>query len=528
MVENFRYLDTNVYIVRQGESKISLLQSKAKYPLSKFYSEDGEVYAMTNCSYFATDYVLGRNQGDTFNDAPDQDFYSVVIRADGSYNCGILPSWEDRDGIVAGFSPSVVLIKDGEDVELLSGAITDAKSRLTTRNPNTAFGIKSDGEAILVVNSGRLAYSKGLTGRELRAFLKERFKLDLLVLLDGGGSSEMIVNGNIQNQLSDGKERAMFNALAFIDDKPSQDAVLPLRHTWVSQGMFGSYSHVGTKAIDFGSLSDYQDYNLYAPFDCRVVWADDVSKGGTIALQSIKPVRWANGNEDWMTVISEHSNDRPEKGKFFKQGEIYAHMGTAGNVSRHTHIEVQRGKYKAFTGYLWQSGINAKVYNFPNTVPPYEALFLSPDTIMNEASVVKYPWKRIPSVTEKVERNADMNQVKTLVKLLRVRIEPSTSSESLGYAEENAYYNYYDTKEDDKYTWYMIAENQWVADNGEWLEVLPRRDSYERLLEQISELENKNSRLEQTIAEIREDFEVKDAEANAYRKKLDAIKEIVL
>lgn len=525
-MEKFRYLDTNVYIVKQGESKISLLQSKDKYPLSKFYSESGEVYAMTNCSYFTSTYVLGRNQGDTLNDAPDQDFYSVVIRADGSYRCDKLASWEERDGVVAGFSPSVVLIKDGEDVELLSGAITDAKSRLTTKNPNTAFGVKKDGEAILVVNSGRLAYSKGLTGKELRTFLKERFDLDLLVLLDGGGSSELIVNGNIQNQLSDGKERAMFNALAFIDETPSQDAILPLRHTWVSQGMNGTYSHVGTKAIDFGSLKDYQDYDLYAPFDCRVVWADDVSKGGTVALQSIKPVRWANGNVDYMTVISEHSNDRPSKGQSFKQGEIYAHMGTAGNVSRHTHIEVQRGKYKAFTGYLWQSGINAKVYNFPNTVPPYEALFLAPETIIDEASVVKYPWKRIPSVTAKVERNVDMNQVKTLVNLLRVRIEPSTSAESLGYVEENAYYNYYDVSKDEKYSWYKIAEGQWVADNGEWLEVLPRRDSYDRLVEKISELENENSKLSQALAEIREDFEVKDAECNAYLKKLAQIKEI--
>ena len=544
----YRYKDTDIYVYEQGDQKISLLQASTKYPLSKFYSEEGVVDAMVNCSYFTNDYVLGRNQGDTFDDAPDQDFYSVVIRADGSYRCDKLASWEERDGITAGFSPSVVLIKDGADCELTSGAISDAKARLTNKNPNTAFGVKKDGKAILVVNSGRLAQSTGLTGRELREFLKMQYDLDLLVLLDGGGSSEMIVNGSIVNMLSDGAERKMFNALAFVDNKATQYAFLPVHHTGIAQGINGSYSHVGTKAIDFGYNKGYEGQELYAPFDCRVMWADTIAKGGTVALQSVKPVKWADGTEDFMTVISEHSNDRPEKGKTFKQGEVYAHMGTAGNVSMHTHIEVQKGKYKAYTGLIYQKGIKANVYAFPNTVEPYRALYLTSDTVMHDGDV-QYDWKRISKIVSPVERDTTKDQIRILVNLLRVRKDHSTSAESIGYVEKDGIYYDLESYEDGTYTWHRIADDQWVADNGEWLEVLPGvsedvatlkkqifllqaqlteiQSLYDGQKEMMESLRNSNASLALQVNEIQEAFELKTAEAESYLGKIAKIREVI-
>ena len=59
--------DINVY-TKECKQKIRLLQASKTYPLSQFYSEEGKVIAMTNCSYFTSSYVNGRNQGDLKND----------------------------------------------------------------------------------------------------------------------------------------------------------------------------------------------------------------------------------------------------------------------------------------------------------------------------------------------------------------------------------------------------------------------------------------------------------------------------
>lgn len=522
-MQTYRYLNTDIYVEEQGETKISLLQSSSMYPLSKFYSEEGIAKAVTNCSYFTTSYVLGRNQGDTYNEAPDQDFYSVVVRNDNSYRCDILASWEERDGIVAGFSVPVVLIKNGTDVELTSSAITDSKSRLSTRNPNTAFGFLKNGKAILVVNTGRLSNSTGLTGRELRTFLKTKYDLDLLVLLDGGGSTEMILDGKIVNALSDGSERKMWNGLAFVDSKATQYATLPVRHTGVTQGMNGSTSHVGTKAIDFGYNTGYEKQPLYAPFDCKVMWADEIKKGGTVALQSLKPVKLADGTEDFMTVISEHSNDRPEAGKTFKQGEIYAHMGNAGTDSYHTHIEVEKGKYKKYTGTRYQSGIKAYVYIFPNTVAPYEALYLSPDTIMNPG-VIQYPWKRIPTVIDPVQRVTEKDQIKVLVDNLRVRTDHSTTAEFVGYAQKDGYYFDLEQFADGTYTWHKIADNQWLADDGEWLEILPGvNEVVEQYKKEIKTLKSQLTKAQNKIKYLEEKLAAKTAEIETLNTDISKI-----
>lgn len=525
-MEYYRYLNTDVYVQEQGNNHISLLQSLTMYPLSKFYSNDGEVVAMTNCSYFTSQYVLGRNQGDTSNEAPDQDFYSVVVRKDNSYACGKFASWEERDGIVAGFSPAVVLVKDGVDVELVSNAISGAKARLTTKNPNTAFGFLKNGKAVLIVNDGRTSSSTGLTGRDLRAFLKTKYELDLLVLLDGGGSSEMIVKGKIVNKLSDGAERKMWNALAFVDTTATQYALLPPRHTGITQGINGKTSHVGINAIDFGFNPGYEKQDLYAPFDCRVVWADDVAKGGTVALQSIKPVKWADGTEDFMTVISEHSSDRPDKGTVFKQGEVYAHMGKAATSGYHVHIEVQRGKFKKYTGTRYQSGIRSYVYVFPNTVYPYDALWVDGNTVLNDPLGLNYPWRRRTDVISSVSRDNTHDQIKVLVDLLRVRVDHSTKAESLGFAEQNGYYNYYSVYDDGTYKWYRIAEGQWVADNGEWLEILPKvNTNVEELKAEISKLQEEVESLTKSVKDLEQKNDTFKAENYKLKSMYDDLLE---
>lgn len=81
------------------------------------------------------------------------------------------------------------------------------------RAPRTALGITKDGHVLLVVVDGRQAdHSIGMTLTELAGFMKELGAVEAMNL-DGGGSSEMTVDGEIMNLPSDGRERPLGTAI---------------------------------------------------------------------------------------------------------------------------------------------------------------------------------------------------------------------------------------------------------------------------------------------------------------------------
>ena len=159
-------------------------------------------------------------------------------------------------------------------------------------------------------------------------------------------------------------------------------AIFPLRHSWESQHINGATSHKDTKAIDCGVLTPYKDTTLYAPFDGTIVHVDPQNKGGGIAFQSDEKVHYANGVYDYMTVWTGHDNKPPKLGAKFKQGEVYSHMGNAGNVQTHCHLEVQKGKFKMATKVTSQGS-----YKLENTINPNEGLYLTEDTIFKYSNL---------------------------------------------------------------------------------------------------------------------------------------------
>ena len=74
------------------------------------------------------------------------------------------------------------------------------------RAPRTGVGVKADGTVLLMVADGRSVYSSGLTLKEFAEYFK-RFGAKEAVNLDGGGSSEMVLDRKIMNRPSDGGER---------------------------------------------------------------------------------------------------------------------------------------------------------------------------------------------------------------------------------------------------------------------------------------------------------------------------------
>lgn len=80
------------------------------------------------------------------------------------------------------------------------------------RAPRTALGIKADGKIILMVIDGRQSHSIGTTLTET-AQLLQKFGVVNGFNLDGGGSSEMVLQGQILNSPSDGGERPVGSGL---------------------------------------------------------------------------------------------------------------------------------------------------------------------------------------------------------------------------------------------------------------------------------------------------------------------------
>lgn len=79
------------------------------------------------------------------------------------------------------------------------------------RAPRTLIGQKADGTIVWVVVDGRKVNSLGFT-IDHSANLMVELGCKIAVNVDGGGSSEMIVNGSIVNRPSDGCERAIGTA----------------------------------------------------------------------------------------------------------------------------------------------------------------------------------------------------------------------------------------------------------------------------------------------------------------------------
>jgi len=103
------------------------------------------------------------------------------------------------------------LVKDGENV---AGEHDPWVGVLTNNDPRTAIGIKDENTVVMIVVDGRQpGFSEGLTAKELADFMLER-GVKYAAMLDGGASSEMIVDGEIVNRPSyKGEERKIAGAI---------------------------------------------------------------------------------------------------------------------------------------------------------------------------------------------------------------------------------------------------------------------------------------------------------------------------
>ncbi|HVE67691.1 MAG TPA: phosphodiester glycosidase family protein [Solirubrobacteraceae bacterium] len=104
------------------------------------------------------------------------------------------------------------LVRDGR-VSIPWRAEGIARAEMVTRAPRTLAGVTAAGRLLLVVADGRRpGWSAGLTLPESARVMRALGARDALSL-DGGGSTTLVVNGRVVNRPSDGRERAISDAL---------------------------------------------------------------------------------------------------------------------------------------------------------------------------------------------------------------------------------------------------------------------------------------------------------------------------
>lgn len=112
----------------------------------------------------------------------------------------------------------VDLALGGGQTLVREGRLPDFGSGEQPRHPRTAFGWNATHYFLIVVDGRRPGWSVGMTVPELAA-LAQRLGCTHALNLDGGGSSTLWLNDQVMNMPSDGRPRAVGNALVVVRRK---------------------------------------------------------------------------------------------------------------------------------------------------------------------------------------------------------------------------------------------------------------------------------------------------------------------
>lgn len=179
-----------------------------------------------------------------------------------------------------------------------------------------------------------------------------------------------------------------------------------MNHLRITQDENGSYSHTGSKAIDWGGKDTGADV-VFAPFDL-VVTRVRPRANGEVYVQSTEPVLCADGTTNIISMIFIHGDNRHLKeGQIIKQGmPFYKEGGWGSNnpnkFGKHLHTEVAKGKIRPFQSPNGLRSKNGMVYVIQNQVAHRSIFFVPSDTeIMTE----KHGFKILPKHNPETEKH---------------------------------------------------------------------------------------------------------------------------
>lgn len=447
-----------IHTVTDNISNLRLLNcSYAK--LSTIRSREGDVAAITNCSYFlAGQYVLGRNQGDDNNDKPD-DYLSVVVLNDGSYASGVMQSWDYTENVVAGFTPATLIYQDGKLVKMFESKLDyssyDAKMKLATAC--TLFGILSDKTTAMLITA-----EKGISGNDVVSYLTGTagYTFDLLCALDGGGSTEMIVEGTRVQTSTDGTTgRTMYNGLAFIskteqeEEDTSEEVVdttkLPFLQRLSWDGMTDNYIVSSTTPITTGSKYWYDStYNSFT--SARLALPNCTSyvggRAAEIAQAAIKSEVPTGNAKTWWTASSWSKGSTPKVGAIAVWGGTnvkYGHVAVVEQVNDDGTVTYSQSNYTRSSAAKMNSNyfqVKTKTLEQGKVTSGMSSTFLG------------YLYN--PYVNDiRVSKDTSKSQVEVLVQKIKARKNYGLGAEThAGLYIAPGRYNILETAEADGYT----------------------------------------------------------------------------
>lgn len=132
-----------------------------------------------------------------------------------------------------------------------------------------------------------------------------------------------------------------------------QIAQFPMDMIYITQGENGTYSHMGTKCIDFVGTTD--KYPYYAPCDiiCRAV---NPSPYHYVIWSTVNPVLCADGQVRHFTFSNIHENPVwATVGMTLNKGELMGHTGNGGPTSTGDHWHHQIIEGNEFLGFTTNS-----------------------------------------------------------------------------------------------------------------------------------------------------------------------------
>ena len=108
-------------------------------------------------------------------------------------------------------------------------------------------------------------------------------------------------------------------------DGDVQVSVFPMEVCNITQGILSGISHKGRYAWDLGGKDKYID-EMYAPFDCVVVWKKPKGSKTGIVVTNTRKVLTPSGfyEANRINILLWHDNDTSDLwvNKFIPQGEV--------------------------------------------------------------------------------------------------------------------------------------------------------------------------------------------------------------
>lgn len=208
--------------------------------------------------------------------------------------------------------------------------------------------------------------------------------------------------------------------------------------------------------------------------EIKRIYGVGASGANTIWLQSTNKVVFANGEEDYCTILVTHPNDDTLKslkvGQTFKRKEKMFLEGKDGNATgNHFHISVSKGKF-VYSGWK-KNNLNAWCIT-GKPIKPEEAFFIDREfTTIKKTAGLKFKDMPKIEVPKPVEKDSKVTQVEVIVDKLRARTTPKIASDNIIGFVEKGYYNILSIDTDAKYDWYEVEKDKWIADDGTFLKV---------------------------------------------------------